>query len=103
MAILLAERLLPGVAEWAEELAAIRHDLHSHPEHGFNTQRTVGVICDHLRQWGITDINTELVKGAVVAVVEGNRPGHTVGIRADMDCLPMNDHCGKDWQSQNEG
>lgn len=50
MAVLLADRLLPDVAQWADELTAIRHDLHSHPEYGFNTERTVGVICDHLRQ-----------------------------------------------------
>ena len=103
MAILLADRLLPGVAEWLDELTAIRHDIHSHPEHGFNTERTVGIICDHLRQWGVTDINTDLVKGAVVAVIEGTRPGHTIGVRADMDCLPMPDRCGKDYVSQNEG
>ena len=95
MAVLLADRLLPDVAQWADELTAIRHDLHSHPEYGFNTERTVGVICDHLRQWGVTDINTDFVKGAVIAVIEGNRPGHTIGVRADMDCLPMNDRCGK--------
>lgn len=103
MAVLLADRLLPDVAQWADELTAIRHDLHSHPEYGFNTERTVGVICDHLRQWGVTDINTDFVKGAVIAVIKGNRPGHTIGVRADMDCLPMNDRCGKDWVSQNEG
>ena len=103
MAVLLADRLLPDVAQWADELTAIRHDLHSHPEYGFNTERKVGVICDHLRQWGVTDINTDFVKGAVIAVIEGNRPGHTIGVRADMDCLPMNDRCGKDWVSQNEG
>lgn len=69
MAVLLADRLLPDVAQWADELTAIRHDLHSHPEYGFNTERTVGVICDHLRQWGVTDINTDFVKGAVIAVI----------------------------------
>lgn len=103
MAILLADRLLPEVAEWFDELTAIRHDIHSHPEHGFNTERTVGIICDHLRKWGVTDINTDLVKGAVIAVIEGSRPGHTIGVRADMDCLPMPDCCGKDYVSQNEG
>ena len=103
MAVLLADRLLPGVADWADELTAIRHDLHSHPERGFDTDRTVGVICENLRKWGVTDINTEFVKGAVIAVIEGTRPGHTIGIRADMDCLPMNDHCGKEYASQNEG
>ena len=91
------------MAEWLDELTAIRHDIHSHPEHGFNTERTVGIICDHLRKWGVTDINTDLVKGAVIAVIEGSRPGHTIGVRADMDCLPMPDCCGKDYVSQNEG
>ncbi|MBR5458305.1 MAG: hypothetical protein IKV42_01430, partial [Burkholderiaceae bacterium] len=49
MTVLHAERLLPGVADWMDELVAIRHDLHQNPELGFETERTVGKICEHLR------------------------------------------------------
>ena len=93
MALLLQDRLLPGVAELVPELEEIRHDIHAHPELGFETERTVGLICDYHRKSGIVEIDTELVKGCVIAVIEGSRPGHTIAIRADMDALPMNDGC----------
>lgn len=99
MALLLQDRLLPGVAELVPELEEIRHDIHAHPEFGFETERTVGLICDYHRKSGIVEIDTELVKGCVIAVIEGSRPGHTIAIRADMDALPMNDGCGKPWAS----
>lgn len=99
MALLLQDRLLPGVAELVLELEEIRHDIHAHPELGFETERTVGLICDYHRKSGIVEIDTELVKGCVIAVIEGSRPGHTIAIRADMDALPMNDGCGKPWAS----
>ena len=87
MALLLQDRLLPGVAELVPELEEIRHDIHAHPELGFETERTVGLICDYHRKSGIVEIDTELVKGCVIAVIEGSRPGHTIAIRADMDAL----------------
>ena len=99
MALLLQDRLLPGVAELVPELEEIRHDIHAHPELGFETERTVGLICDYHMKSGIVEIDTELVKGCVIAVIEGSRPGHTIAIRADMDALPMNDGCGKPWAS----
>ena len=99
MALLLQDRLLPGVAELVPELEEIRHDIHAPPELGFETERTVGLICDYHRKSGIVEIDTELVKGCVIAVIEGSRPGHTIAIRADMDALPMNDGCGKPWAS----
>ncbi len=99
MALLLQDRLLPGVAELVPELEEIRHDIHAHPELGFETERTVGLICDYHRKSGIVEIDTELVKGCVIAVIEGSRPGHTIAIRADMDALSMNDGCGKPWAS----
>lgn len=99
MALLLQDRLLPGVAELVPELEEIRHDIHAHPELGFETERTVGLICDYHRKSGIVEIDTELVKGCVIAVIEGSRLGHTIAIRADMDALPMNDGCGKPWAS----
>lgn len=99
MALLLEDRLLPGVAELVPELEQIRRDIHAHPELGFETERTVNLICDYHAKSGITQIDTDLVKGCVIAVIEGKRPGHTIAIRADMDALPMNDGCGKPWAS----
>lgn len=103
MSVLHENRLLPGVAQWAEELTAIRRDFHQHPEEGFDTERTCGVIVDKLKVWGVDEIDTETVKGCVVAVINGNCPGATVGLRGDIDCLPMDDISGNPWASCHPG
>ncbi len=95
--------LYQEIAQWSDELATIRRDLHQHPEEGHDTARTCGVIINNLNAWGVTDIDTELCPGSVVAVIEGTKPGVTVAVRGDIDCLPMTDTCGAPWQSQHEG
>ena len=103
MTLLLEERLLPGVAELVPELVEIRHDLHQHPELGFDTERTCGKIVEYLRATHVDSIDTELVKGCVIAVINGDQPGHTIGVRSDMDALPMKDGCGKPYASVVDG
>lgn len=103
MSLLLEDRLLPGVAELVPELVEIRHDLHQHPELGFDTERTCGKIVEYLRASHVDSIDTELVKGCVIAVIDGDQPGHTIGVRSDMDALPMKDGCGKPYASVVEG
>ena len=60
MALLLQDRLLPGVAELVPELEEIRHDIHAHPELGFETERTVGLICDYHRKSGIVELRLKI-------------------------------------------
>lgn len=103
MSLLLEDRLLPGVAELVPELVEIRHDLHQHPELGFDTERTCGKIVEYLRASHVDSIDTELVKGCVIAVIDGDQPGHTIGVRSDMDALPMKDGCGKPYASVVDG
>lgn len=103
MSLLLEDRLLPGVAELVPELVEIRHDLHQHPELGFDTERTCGKIVEYLRASHVDSIDTELVKGCVIAVIDGDQPGHTIGVRSDMDALPMKDGCGKLYASVVDG
>ena len=81
-----------------DDAVRIRQDLHEHPELGFDTARTCGVIAAKLREWGIT-CDDLMVPGGVIALVEGNRPGPTVALRADMDALAMPDCSGNPWQS----
>ena len=97
------ERLFPEVVAFADELTAIRRDIHAHPEAGFETQRTVALIVDYLKSWGVEAIDTDFLKGAVIAQIQGKQPGHTIALRADIDCLPMNDCSENVWKSQNEG
>lgn len=64
MALLLQDRLLPGVAELVPELEEIRHDIHAHPELGFETERSVGLIATITGRAASSRSDTELVKGA---------------------------------------
>ena len=103
MAHVSSHPIYQAIAPWADELTAIRRDFHQHPEEGHDTARTCGIICEKLREWGVEEIDTSLCEGSVVAVINGMRPGPSVAIRGDMDCLPMPDTCGQPWQSQNPG
>ena len=89
MSIVLADKVFPEIAAWGDELTAIRREIHSHPELGFDTAVTVSRIVTLLKKWGIEKIDTDIVKGGVIVEIDGNRPGKTVALRADIDALPM--------------
>ncbi len=73
-----------------ERLTAIRRDLHAHPEIGFEEHRTGALVAERLHHWGI-EVHTGVGRTGVVGVIRGRREGSgkAVGLRADMDALPM--------------
>ena len=82
---------LPRIQSYADELTAIRHDFHAHPEIGFEEVRTAGIVAEKLRSWGI-DVHPGVGKTGVVGVLHGTGgPGRRIGLRADMDALPMDE------------
>ncbi len=86
--------------QWADEAAEFRHDIHAHPELGFNTTRTAGKIVEALKAIGADEIDDQMVKGGVIAVVNGCRPGAAIALRADNDALAMPDETGLPWASR---
>ena len=74
------------------ELRAIRRDIHAHPELAFQESRTSQLVADQLAAWGI-EVHRGLAKTGLVGVVKGKKSssGRAVGLRADMDCLPMHE------------
>jgi hippurate hydrolase len=74
------------------ELRAIRRDIHAHPELSFQEDRTSRLVAERLESWGI-EVHRGLAKTGLVGVIEGRRKssGRAVGLRADMDCLPMHE------------
>ncbi len=78
------------IARWQDEFTAIRRDLHAHPELGFEEHRTARVVQEYLAALGI-EHHTGIGKTGIVAVVRGRRQesGRTIGLRADMDALPL--------------
>ncbi|BBK40776.1 hydrolase [Allostella vacuolata] len=76
------------IAAWHEELTRIRRDIHAHPELGFEEERTSGIVAAKLREYGC-EVTTGIARTGVVGTIRvGNSP-RAVGLRADMDCLPM--------------
>src|SRR5579859_7992906 len=84
---------------FADELTAIRRDLHAHPEIGFEEVRTSGIVADRLTQWGI-EVHRGLGGTGVIGVLKGKGSGSKrIGLRADMDALPMEENTNLKWRS----
>ena len=83
-------------------LVAIRRDLHSHPELGFEEVRTSGIVAAELARLGIPH-RTGLGKTGIVGMIEGGAPGPTLLIRADMDALPIHERTGLGYASEADG
>ena len=81
------------------ELIAIRHDIHRHPETGFEEVRTAALVADRLRRWGL-DVTEGVAKTGVVATLTGRRPGQgAIGLRADLDALNIQEVPGRPYGS----
>ncbi len=94
---------LPRVAEFADELVAIRRDLHAHPEIGFEESRTSGIVAEKLAAWGI-EVHRGVGKTGVVGVLTGRGAGsRRIGLRADMDALPMDEETNLPYRSKHPG
>jgi hippurate hydrolase len=98
----LAREIMPNIAridEYAGELTAIRRDLHAHPEIGFEEARTSSIVAEMLSGWGIA-VHSGLGGTGVVGILKGkDRGGRTIGLRADMDALPMEEKTNLPWRS----
>jgi hippurate hydrolase len=96
-------KLLPEILESAEVIQAIRRDIHAHPELCFEEKRTSDVVAQTLESWGIK-IHRGLGKTGVVGIIEGSLgKGRSIGLRADMDALPLQEHNHFEHTSQYPG
>ena len=96
--------ILPLIADSKDELTAIFRDLHAHPEIGFTETRTSAVVVEKLHEYGVDEVHTGLGKTGVVGLIHGKRQGNRrVGLRADMDALPIHEISGVDYTSKNDG
>ncbi|RZA12973.1 MAG: amidohydrolase, partial [Lysobacteraceae bacterium] len=98
-------RVFAQIAEFHPELTAFRRDLHAHPELGFEEVYTGGRVKEALRIAGVDEIHTGIGRTGLVAVISGRKTtsGHMVGLRADMDALPMTEHNEFAWKSGKAG
>jgi amidohydrolase len=90
----MTDQILETVQAIEPELIAIRHDLHAHPETGFEEHRTSAIVAAKLRGWGL-DVTDSVGRTGVVATLKGKRPGNrSIGLRADMDALNIAETTG---------
>ncbi|MGC1497191.1 MAG: M20 aminoacylase family protein [Sulfitobacter sp.] len=92
-------------AETHAEITGWRRHLHQYPELQFDVHETAKFVEDKLRSFGITDITTGIGRTGVVAVIEGktNTTGRAIGLRADMDALPIHEATGLEYASKVPG
>ncbi len=88
---LAAHPAVAGLRAWQAELTAIRRELHANPELGFEEHATSELVARQLREYGVDEVHRGLGRTGVVGVIRGERhgSGRTVGLRADMDALPL--------------
>lgn len=91
------------VAEFHSEIVAWRRDLHQNPELLYDVHRTSARVAELLRSFGVDEVVTGIGRTGVVGVIRGRGPGKTVGLRADMDALPIHERTGKDYASLTPG
>ena len=92
-------------AELQKEISEWRHDIHQHPEILFETHRTSALVKDKLKEFGCDEVIEGIGKTGVVGVINGqtNQSGKVIGLRADMDALPINEETGLDYSSKIPG
>ncbi|KQI72823.1 amidohydrolase [Loktanella sp. 5RATIMAR09] len=92
-------------AELLPEITAWRHDLHENPEILFETHRTSAIVADKLKEFGCDEIVTGIGRTGVVGVIKGktNTSGKVIGLRADMDALPIHEQTGLEYKSKVDG
>jgi hippurate hydrolase len=89
------------VAEFQREIAEWRQDFHKNPELQYDVHRTAGRVAELLRSFGADEVVTGLGRTGVVAVIKGRNggAGRVIGLRADMDALPITERTGKGYAS----
>ncbi|MCX8133141.1 MAG: M20 family metallopeptidase [Roseococcus sp.] len=97
------QRVVEAVRAWLPELAAIRRDIHAHPELGMEEHRTAALVARELRALGI-EVTEGVGRLGVVGTIRGTRPGNrSIGLRADMDALQIAEQTGLPYASTTPG
>ncbi|MEL6419102.1 MAG: amidohydrolase, partial [Pseudomonadota bacterium] len=92
-------------AELHDEITAWRRDLHAHPEILFDTHRTAAVVAEKLAEFGCDTVETGIGRTGVVGLIKGvsTASGRVIGLRADMDALPLDEETDLPYASTTSG
>ncbi|UWQ06729.1 M20 aminoacylase family protein [Aliiroseovarius crassostreae] len=91
------------IADFGEDMKTWRRWMHAHPEFGLECHQTAAYVVERLREFGVDEVHEKIGVSGVVAVINGQGEGPTIGLRADMDALPMQEMTGLEYASQTDG
>ncbi len=91
--------VLNRIAAYAEEMKGWRRHLHANPELSYDCHNTAAYIVDRLRDIGVDEIHQGIARTGIVAIINGQGAGDTIGLRADMDALPIAEITGAEYAS----
>jgi hippurate hydrolase len=94
--------IVPGLLDSFDEMKRIRHDIHQHPELGYQERRTGAIVADCLERWGYR-VRRGVGGTGVVGTLRAGNGKRSIGLRADMDALPIGEASGQSYSSVNEG
>ncbi|MFC7704928.1 M20 aminoacylase family protein [Plastorhodobacter daqingensis] len=86
--------VLNRIADFSEEMKTWRRHLHQHPELQFDCHQTADFIAARLESFGVDEIHRGIAESGIIAIINGQGDGPTIGLRADMDALPMSEATG---------
>lgn len=86
--------IINRISAISDEVAGWRRDFHAHPELGYEVERTAGRVADLLRSFDIDEVVTGIGRTGVVGIIHGKSPGRMIGLRAELDALPMHEDTG---------
>ena len=94
--------IITRMLELAPEMRAIRQDIHRHPELAYEEKRTAAIVAERLRAWGIA-VHEGIGGTGVVGVLDSGKSPRAIGLRADMDALPIHEKSGLPYESVHKG
>ncbi|MEM1004154.1 MAG: M20 aminoacylase family protein [Pseudomonadota bacterium] len=91
------------IADFAADMAQWRQHLHTIPELEFECHETAAFVAERLREFAVDELHEGIAKTGMVAIINGQAAGPTIGLRADMDGLPITEETGVQYASKNPG
>ena len=91
------------IADYHDEMKEWRQYIHKNPELNFDCHKTADFVIKKLKEFGVDEIHEKIAESGVVAIINGKNPGSTIGLRADMDALPLQEIKDHEYKSAIDG
>ena len=95
--------IINRIADFHQEMKEWRQHIHANPELDFDCHKTAEFVVSKLREFGVEEIHEKIATSGVVAIINGKGEGPTIGLRADMDALPLQEIKDHDYKSLTDG